>query len=278
MDTARCNADGRVYTAPEFEALPANEIVDKRRSLVCVECNGPGFFRRKSRSGQAACFGARPHAPSCTTPDTESRTLKGTPEDHEPFVNLGDHVEVDLSFGSRQVHVVPPRDGDERPTPEDARRGRRFTGTTGRTAVSRRRPSSLLRMLVESENFRNSGTTIAIPNHIQGTPREVFVEFSEIEQDALVGQYRGYWGFVAEGKMDANDALWLNSGGTGDVSVLVPPDLVGVLFERYGATDAEDFTGAYVLVFGYLRLSKRNKQFVRVEDVDTCVLYEPSVH
>jgi hypothetical protein len=59
MDIAKCNADGQTYNASNFSLLPQNDLLIKRRKLICIGCENIAFFRIKSRSGQAACFGAR---------------------------------------------------------------------------------------------------------------------------------------------------------------------------------------------------------------------------
>lgn len=276
MDIARCLDDGRTYNAYEFAALPANELGKKRRRLICDECKGPAFFRRASRSGQAACFGARPHAPGCEAAAAEARTIVTHLEDDEPRLNPGSHIVVDFRFGGQPTNGI---DGDDNGGGGEGAGGARFTGTGGaRTAVSHRRPSGLLRMLVESEDFRASTQTIEVPGHIQGIVSDIFVPFEVAACDEFVEQYRGYWGFVTDGARggDSQEVLWLNSGGRQDLSVLVPADLVDRLYERYGIQDVEDFAGVYLLVFGHLRKSARSKYYVAVDDVDACVLYSPA--
>ncbi|WP_141715362.1 hypothetical protein [Burkholderia ubonensis] len=275
MDIARCLEDNRTYNAFEFSALPPAELGRKRRMLICDECEGPGFFRKASRSGQAACFGARPHAPNCGAAAAEAREVVTRQEDDEPRLNPGAHIVVDLHYGGAPVNGVQGVDADN----ANGSGGSRYVGAGGgRAAVSHRRPSGLLRMLVESDAFRSSEQTIEIPGHIQGIVREIFVPFEEAAADELVGQYRGYWGYITDGARggEARDALWLNSGGRQDVSVLVQAEFVDELYERFNLEDVEDFAGVYFLVFGYLKKSAREKYYVVVENIDACVLYSPA--
>ncbi|WP_155646861.1 hypothetical protein [Burkholderia territorii] len=274
MDIARCVEDNRTYNAFEFSALSPAELGRKRRMLICDECEGPGFFRKASRSGQAACFGARPHAPNCSAAAAEAREVVTQQEDDEPRLNPGAHIVVDLHYGGAPVNGI--RGGDDA-NPNGAS-GSRYVGAGGRrAAVSHRRPSGLLRMLVESDAFRSSEQTIEIPGHIQGIVREIFVPFEAAAAEELIGQYRGYWGYVTDGARggEAKEALWLNSGGRQDVSILIQAEIVGELYERFGIDDVEDFAGVYFLVFGYMKRSVRDKYYISVDDLDACVIYSP---
>ncbi|MBR8043451.1 hypothetical protein KDW40_26155 [Burkholderia cenocepacia] len=272
MDIARCIEDNRTYNAFEFSALSPAELGRKRRMLICDECEGPGFFRKASRSGQAACFGARPHAPDCSAAAAEGREVVTQQEDDEPRLNPGAHIVVDLHYGGTPVNGIQGDDADN----SKGAGGSRYVGGGGkRAAVSHRRPSGLLRMLVESEGFRSSEQTIEIPGHIQGIVREIFIPLGAAAVDELIGQYRGYWGYIADGAR-GGEALWLNSGGRQDVSILVHAEKIDELYKRFNIEDVEDFAGVYFLVFGHLRKSARNKYYIGIDDIDACVVYSPA--
>lgn len=60
--------------------------------------------------------------------------------------------------------------------------------------------------------------------------------------------------------------IWLNSGGRGNISFCIDDPLFQEMCNRYGTTDAEDFSGAYVLVIGEARVSQNGKIYCSVED------------
>lgn len=109
MDIALCTLDNYIYTSAQFSQLPFADIGEKRRSLICPECGGPAFFRKQTRNGRAACFGARPHQPSCSLSVLdETRVVHGQGEIAEVICNPGERIVVDLVFGAPQhVHAEP---------------------------------------------------------------------------------------------------------------------------------------------------------------------------
>lgn len=97
------------YDAATFERLEVGELGAKRRSLICPECHAPAYFRKSSRNGVGACFGANPHAPTCQLAGTgttehpgEKREIRG-----ERF-NPGDRIVLDDALApGREDHAVP---------------------------------------------------------------------------------------------------------------------------------------------------------------------------
>src|SRR5689334_22085988 len=120
MDIVLCLVDGKTYSTKAFEELGDNVVLVYRRQLVCPECRGPAFYRKESTSGQAACFGARPHAANCDLAAVESRQGGGLGPDKEERINYGERIEVDFNFGAHPVDHVNP---DESTNP-DGRGGR----------------------------------------------------------------------------------------------------------------------------------------------------------
>lgn len=269
MDVAKCTLDDVVFNAHDFSLLPSAELGRKRRFLVCSECKGPAFFRKASRSGQAACFGARPHADGCSlaAPEHEQHDDEFG-EDQDALNNPGQLIHVDFNFGGAGQNIAGT---DANPRDNSARRGR-FTGDGPRQeAMMHRRLSTLLRNLITSEQFRSSDQILEISGRGNFVVRNFFKEFSDI-QAGNIGIYGGYWGFVTYAKTDNNGTLWFNSGGIEDVSTLLDEQYVDDIFKRYHIDDEEAFAGAYILVFGTLQLSARGKKFIKIEDPGFFVL------
>ncbi|HBN8314982.1 TPA: hypothetical protein ACMFPZ_005606 [Pseudomonas aeruginosa] len=263
MDIARCTLDNRNYDIPKFEALGDRAIDEYRRYLVCPECNGPGFYRKESRSGQAACFGARPHEANCSMAAGEPRRAGGLGPGQDEFINPGERIEVDFAYGAHEnVNPDPAEPGNPNG------RGGRHIGRGGRrNAVLHRRLSTLLRNLMYSEDFRHSDQIIAIAEG-EFRVRDFFVEFSNIENNDI-GHYLGCWGLISDAGLSAGESpsLWLNSGGRDDVSVVVDGNLAGEFKRRFPFEDLEDFAGTYALVFSKVKQSRNGKIYLAVNDI-----------
>jgi hypothetical protein len=262
MDIALCTEDGNQYTAHDFSRLLPLELQRKRRLLQCIECFAPAFFRKESTHGQAACFGARPHAPNCSLRAFDNDLIAGTQGYDDEIFNPGDRIVIDLNFGGIDQPInAEPTDG------MNARgRARRFVGSEQRPdAVMHRRLSSLLRTLISAPNFRYSEQIIEITDQGSLPAREFFVEFPFVTHQ-YSGQFRGYWGMLTDARFGVDGALWLNSGGRADISVCVQAEHVQDVMARYHMNDEEDLAGAYILVLGTVRISSANKLYCIVED------------
>lgn len=268
MDIANCTLDDVVYQAVRFAALPPSELASKRRFLVCPECHSSAFFRKASRSGQAACFGARPHDDGCTLAASEYEQNDIGPGDDQVILqNSGQRIILDFNFGEPN-----DRHNDPHATPNAGNCGGRFIGSGVRSdAAMHRRLSTILHNLMTSGQFRTSRQIVEIPGVDEFTVADFFVQFRDVTP-AHDNQYRGYWGMVVSARLDKKGALWLNSGGRDAMSSCVPEQFVNELHRRFRISDEEGLSGIYALILGSLRTSKDGKKYVRVDDIGRITL------
>jgi len=258
MYSARCTEDGVTYAAVDFSRFPPDEIARKRRFLQCSACGGPAFFRRASRGGSAACFGARPHAPNCELAAPEYDPEEdGQGEDQDQLLNPGNRIVVDLNYGAVRQPVVQEA-GD---LPPNRNRLGRYGGDGVRPqARIHRRLGPLLRTLIDVPAFRQSGQILEIDGHPEVPVRDFFVPLLDVSADHE-NQFRGSWGMLSDARRASNWTLWLNRGGRGLVSFCLDENLIAPLYARYGIEDEEDLAGAYILVFGSPSISQRRKVY-----------------
>lgn len=267
MDVALCTLNQITYTVQLFEALSAAEIGKQRKFLVCPECKGPGFYRKESTSGQAACFGARPHAPKCGLAAAEARHAGGMGPDQDERINLGERIEVDFNYGTQEVDHSDPGE----PSDASGRGGRYVNAGSGpRRAVMHRRLSTLLKNLIHAPDFQQSEQLIAMPEG-EFRVKDFFVDFRSIDE-SLLDEYRGYWGMLSDSRFGRDNALWLNTGGRDDVSLVVDEASVGEFGERFDVKSTEDLAGSYVLVFGRLKKSSKDKKYISISDIGYCTI------
>jgi len=258
MDTALCTEDRVIYEAVQFSRLPPIELARKRRLLRCPECDGPAFFRKASRSGRAACFGARPHVDGCelAAPEQEPQD-DGPGTDQDALHNPGERIVVDFNFGAQ---VQPEHEEAPGLQPNPNRRGG-FVGDGVRPDVRiHRRLSSLLRTLVEVPAFRQSGQLLEIDGRDEIAVRDFFIALDAVTPEHA-GLFRGFWGMLSDARFSTDRTLWLNSGGRDDISFCLDADYVDGIYERYRIEDEEDLAGAYILAFGTLQVSQNGKLY-----------------
>jgi hypothetical protein len=258
MDIARCAEDGQIYLAVTFAALPPFDLERMRQQLSCPECRGPAFFRKASRSGRAACFGARPHRLGCSlaTEDTE-RVIEGESTDLDVLNNPAERIVVDLGFGghSQEVHGNP-NDAHGR-----SGRTQRYIGGNHRPdARMHRRLSSLLRTLVEAPNFSESQQLLEISGNPEIRVCDFFIPMLDANP-SLQWKVRGWWGLISYAQNGTNNSLWLNSGDKGTFSICLPSEMRALVLDRFHLEDNEQLAGAYVLAVAALRISINGKMY-----------------
>lgn len=118
MDVAVCTENNHSYYVIEFSHLPPDELLHKRQLLICPECGGPAYFRKASKSGQVACFGARPHAQGCILAASDHLQIinDGQGEDQEIFEESGKTIVIDLNYGAKPESECRLRGSDETPS------------------------------------------------------------------------------------------------------------------------------------------------------------------
>jgi hypothetical protein len=263
MDIATCVEDGQTYFATQFAQLDPAELERKRRQLICSECHNPAFFRKESRDGKGACFGARPHVDGCSLAVEDSGLpVPGFGDEQDGLTNFGNRIVVDLDFGATAPieHVDQDPDAPRRP------RSGPYTGGDGLgTANMHKRLRPLLRLLVEAPNFQYSDQIVEVANQPEMVVRDFFVQCS-LAGFSQFNQFRGFWGQLTDARNGAKGQLWLNSGGKGDMSFFLPLEHQKVVMERFGIENKEEFAGAYILVLGTLRVSQSGKMICFIED------------
>lgn len=256
MYTAKCTEDGVSYAAVDFARLQAGDIARKRRFLVCIGCGGPAYFTKASRSGRAACFGARPHTDGCleAAPKYEVDP-DGRGEDQDQLKNPAHRITVDFAFGAGPKPEVRE---DDSSFPNSGRRGRFQTGESRPDAKSKRRLSSLLRQLMEIENFSQSEQILEIDGHGDFKVSDFFIPLLDATATHK-GVFRGYWGMLIGAQRTQDNTLWFNSRGKGNLSFCIDSSEVEEFFNRYGIEDEEDLGGAYILALGKVNVSTNGK-------------------
>lgn len=271
MDIALCTLDNHIYTSIDFSQLSFADMSEKRRSLICPECHGPAFFRKKTRNGRAACFGARPHQPNCQlSVQDETIVIRGQGEVADVIYNPSERIIVDLVFGAQQhIHAEPGLSSIH----GGARAGVHVGGSVVNNASMRRRLSTLLRTLIESTEFRSSYQTLEILGD-EIKVRDFFVPLLEIQQYHL-NVTRGFWGMLSDVAVDEYGTFWLNSGGRGNMSFAVGKNTFKQVCERFNIVEEEELSGAYILVIGVARTAQSGKVYCSINDPDMiCIRFE----
>lgn len=271
MDIAKCTLDNKIYSVKEFEKLEPSKLSKKRRFLEC-KCGGPAFFRKASRSGQGACFGARPHKEGCDLASTDSENVNGnlSPEDKE-FINLGNEIRLDLQYGAvESKHITDDEDLSE----VGRNKGTSHSSENGKAkSVLQRRLSTLLRTLVkEKDFFKDSNQKIYFKAKHPYYAKNFFIHSDYITNKYVKNthfeSYRAIWSLISDCRYSNDEkSLWINTGGNDNISILIEEEFINIFLDRFNVKDIEDLSGKYVLNIGKLKESKNNKIYSVLEDI-----------
>lgn len=270
MDTARCTLNGRTYTAIEFSQLPAHEIAALRHDLICGECEGPGYYRKPSRSGHGACFGARPHADHC---QSAVRT-------EDPWGECGDEVVMRMEADQTRIILNLGRangrgDGAGRiDEPGQRGGGRRFVGgdAPGRTQIQRN-PEKLLKMLVSTPSF-NASEIIIATGHGDYPARSYFVPIVAADRALHTDMERGFWGVLDRTNV-WNGLRIFNRGGHGSLGFEFHDALIQEVMQRYSLATIEEIVGKHVLFIGKPRITTGDSFMMSIINSNHVALADP---
>ena len=273
MDLALDTIDNETYSAADFNKNSASWIAEHRTALECDLCHNQAFFRKASVSGQAACFGARPHAEGCERA-THSSEESERAEALEKFVreNPGGHFELKFTLPKPPSNKTPVSGvvagGGENKAGKFIKWGNRQETSSSIQA------RQILINLATSEKYRQSTQTIATPNSGGKVQiRDYFIPFRDAsEGDA--GKERGYWGTITKVYPDEG-ITWLNTGFPRHMSIVLKDEVRDDLMEAYGLNGVEDLIGAYVLLVGELKISAAAKKYIRPVVARNFALYIP---
>lgn len=277
MRAAFCTRDDTSYLADTFDAKPASWIATNRTMLECVSGQAPAFFRKRSKSGQAACFGARPHADGCKLA-TNSPEETERAEAVEKFIlnNPGQHFLLTLRLPKPPAPKQPSND------PALVGQGNR-AGAHTKWGDRQESSSSIgakecLINLALVPSYRESTTTIALTRNSPAIAvKDFFIRFVDASA-ADTRVVHGFWGTFTNARPTTagSPTLWLNTGGREHLSVLVEKDIQKDLLAAYGLDGIEDLMGAWVLIVDELQEAKSTKKlYLKPDKAAKITLYFP---
>lgn len=261
MRTALCTLDGVIYRSADFAQI--ENFDNKKNHLICPECRMHAFYRRPSRNGRDACFVARPHAEGCTHARPEHEETVGVQGNRVTAIHTTvGRIIVNLNYGTPEAAVDDQPIGGNTETAV-------IGGTNGQGNAERetttRRLSRLLRLLIESEEFRRSPQIIEIPERGEFTVGDFFVRFPDVTENHI-DTFHGFWGTIQNARRGTRGTLWFNSGEiNADVSALLDRNFIRTVYENFNIENDGDLAGAEILVLGTLRLATNGKRCVQIE-------------
>lgn len=264
MDIAKCMLDEKIYTTLEFSKLPPGELSAKRKQLVCVECQAPAFFRKASRKGHAACFGALPHFDRCSLSLASTQCVKEESISRSVGAYSNEPITFDLPS------TTPSDIGGWLATTKKLIEAREVIFSSEdlkHGPLLHRQLSDTLKYLILTEKIRASTQEVFPESEVSIDQSHFFISFEKAELDQSE-KIRGYWGMLTDARLSGEGALWLNSGGRADISCVIRAEMVDEFFERYSLEDEEDLAGGYVAVVGTVKISQAGKKYIILSDID----------
>ncbi len=270
MDIIKCTLDDKIYKVSDFEQLEESDLAKKRRFLECNKCGGMGFFRKASKSGQGACFGARPHLDNCDFSSHENDNINGDlTKEYKELINSDKEIVLDFEYGTvKNQHVVEI----ENNAISKNNNGGKYSSQNG-TAESSiyRRLSTLLRNLVYQEDFFKDSKQRITFNKYTYHAGNFFIQASYITQDYFQKinerSYRAVWSMISHANSTDEKTFWINTGGNNKFSILIDNQVHDDFIERFKVNELEDLSGKYILVISQLKNSSNNKIYSIPKDI-----------
>lgn len=260
MDTAFCTTDNKHYDIASFNKLGEQILSNLRRALVCQECNAQGYYRKASRDGKPACFGAY-HTDNCKYKTQGSKSLI-TPEVVEEVKTIATNKQIiDIAFVLYESNKTRlPNSSTSEVTTASNRASKQHTRASTQTRHTQRGLKSLLKMLMHTDTFASSNIAINTGAEHPFKAKNLFIHFNDTSEEHKQ-KWRGYWGMISHANSDIS---WLNVANERDVSILVD-NLKKEIMTMCKIESAEELAGASVLVFGRLNISANGKWYIKID-------------
>ncbi len=125
-------------------------------------------------------------------------------------------------------------------------------------------------MLMYTDTFSKSEIKLDLGFN-QFPVKSICVNFDEITRQHL-NKWRGYWGVISNADRELN---WLNTATENEISIPIS-NMKKEIINEYKIEDSEDLSGAAILVFGKLKVSKSDSKKwyikVRYDDISKLAL------
>jgi len=257
MDVALCTIDGESYDIANFSKLEPALLNTLRHALICTKCHGKGYYRKESRDGKPACFGAY-HEDDCkyklkgSAPKLDPETV----EEVNTIITNSDTINVNFTAYTVK-QLTPPTSSTLSTTRAPSATFQQHTRQPAQLRNATKGLRSLLRMLMHSDSFATSDIAINTGWKHPRKAKNLFVNFDDVSEELITNKkMRGYWGIISHADDEIN---WLNTANKQDVSIPVSK-LRDYLIDVFKINNAEDLSGTAVLIFGWLDISKSDKK------------------
>lgn len=269
MKEALCTLNQVVYKAENFAYVDGFEI--KRKNLVCPECGYPAFFTKESYDKKRmAHFKARPHRVGCSLAVETSDNL----DTNEEMPKEDQSIRIDFNYGAHESYLKKSEEGVQEEY--DNKNNSSIATATAKTQVSRRL-SSLLKLLLQENSLANQDIRIASEFYEDPIMAKRLFKRTKDIIDVSNGKVLGVFGqIVSTGVSD--QSLWLNfTNDIKDFSIVIDSSIVNDFLARFSEVKkieeiGDDLNGLYVLCFGDVKKSSKNKLYVSCDDLKNIVL------
>ncbi|MEZ9546417.1 MULTISPECIES: hypothetical protein [Vibrio] len=270
MNDARCdhpNAEP-VYSIYQFQRLTAIEIEKYRHRLFCVDCGAEAFYRRKSISGNAACFGSNYHTSECDAAAPSAKDKKIVKHAIEVDQIVADSEEVLFDF---EFSEPKPNSSSEQKTTRVSSKG--STGASGKkhTKTSTQVRQSVLGMekalhsLLSGSNLATSDVKIKINEKVSYRAKNLFVNFADAVplEDSKAFKPKMFWRTISHADKDFD---WLNPICK-DTGVIISP-FKDELLKSFKIKEHRDLDGAGLMLFGNCYWNKdKTRKIIKVHEM-----------
>ncbi|MCG6201130.1 hypothetical protein [Psychromonas antarctica] len=261
------NKDNSVtYSIFEFKALPETQIDKLRYSLLCPVCLQKAYFRRASKDGKQACFGARYHQLDCAefNPSVRKSEEDRQVSEVEKVLLEDNALVIDFNQPMKKLKKERPIDQDNKLsrsmlehklTRSSSENQEKLTVQADQSKAAKQGLGKLLISLLRGSSLAASDVWIYTSETHKWRAKNLFVNIADA-QPTENGAPRMYWGTLSH----ADPSLsWLNPAEDRCVGVPIAKYREKLL-SRFAIENPRDVEGAGIILFGKCVESKDKKR------------------
>jgi hypothetical protein len=267
MDFAFCTVENKNYTAYEYSKLTTNEIISRKGDLFCSECKAKAYYKKRARSGQASCFGARPHLKNCSQSTmNHSNSSKVDEYTKKEFINSGKNIVIRFNEGeneSQNAHNISIGTLKNRLVGK----GHHCRNGTDKSK-SIRKLSSILKLLYSDTEFERSDQTIDIGHQYPYKVSKLFRSVLKLNEDDLY-RFKGIYGQLSS-ISEVKTGVWINTNAPNKFSIYIEQDIYREILARSNRNMV--FEENIFLCLGKIQKSQNGKWYMKLNSADYFVI------
>lgn len=247
----------KIFTIQEFEMMTNLERESYRGNIECIKCGAEAYYRKVSKDGKVACFGAK--HPGCEAASGHHSSNDVGNEDTNE-VKFAADFEIAWNYDGKKKGTNPNEDGDNKNFSEGLSRKK----YVNKPELEKQKHISLGAILryaeygvIDKQNY-----VVKLPGAGMRKLKDMVVKLEDI-RDYNIGQALFMWGSIKQ-----FSKMWINTPYKNKISIRVDE----IIQDNFWSINQEKIKkllydkNCIIIVYGKVKKSKSGNYYINLYD------------